>query len=161
MNPKVTRLETHQRQVTWSFGPQNQACQKEKSLRHSPVKAPPRRGPRTEENPKTAPKHLQYNGWSDKIRGSLNIAVRTQRVWADLPNELSRQWWIVHWRKLTPYVSKRNMAWFTVHLLPAAPIPATARPKIKKFTLGATPQNNDPISNHVTAAILLYGWADV
>ena len=40
------------------------------------------------------------------------------------------------------------------NLLPAAPIPATARPKIKKFTLGATPQKSDPISNHVTDAIL-------
>ena len=41
-----------------------------------------------------------------------------------------------------------------MNVLPAPPIPATARAKIKKFTLGATAQNRDPISNHVTDAIL-------
>lgn len=41
-----------------------------------------------------------------------------------------------------------------VYLLPAPPKPATARPKIKKFTLGATPHKRDPISNQNTDAKL-------
>lgn len=41
-----------------------------------------------------------------------------------------------------------------IYLLPAPPKPATARPKIRKFTLGATPQKRDPISNHNTDAKL-------
>jgi hypothetical protein len=56
----------------------------------------------------------------------------------------------------TVVVKLVNEMWYEieVNLLPAAPTPATDRPKIKKFTLGATPQNRDPTSNHVTAAIL-------
>ena len=39
------------------------------------------------------------------------------------------------------------MGWYS---LPAPPRPATARPKIKKLTLVATPQKREPISNHTT-----------
>jgi len=33
--------------------------------------------------------------------------------------------------------------------IPAAPTPATARPKMRNGILGATPQKRDPISNNV------------
>lgn len=46
-----------------------------------------------------------------------------------------------------------NSAMMTIPPLkiPAAPAPAKARPKIKTFILGATPQANEPISKIKTA----------